>query len=132
MLGSCVGVAIYDRVAKTGGMCHVMLPSSKEGRGDRGKFADTALDWLVEDVVSAGTERSRLTAKITGGASMFGEDIDNGIGNRNINAVKEKLSQLRIRIVAEEVGGNKGRRMTLDPGTGKVQVQVIGAEPKTI
>lgn len=132
VLGSCVGVALFDRVSKVGGLCHVMLPSSECGQGDRGKFADTAVDWLVEDVVNAGGELKRLTAKICGGASMFGPTVDNGIGERNIKAVRDRLSHHSVRIAAQDVGGKKGRKMTLDPETGEVTVQFIGSESRTI
>ncbi|MFQ5425084.1 MAG: chemotaxis protein CheD [Phycisphaerae bacterium] len=132
VLGSCIGVAIFDRVAKIGGLCHVMLPSSEGCQGDKGKFADSAVDWLLDDVLKAGCNKKRLAAKITGGASMFGEKVDNGIGERNITAVRERLKHHAVRLVAQDVGGLKGRKMTLDPGNGQVTVQIIGAEPQFI
>lgn len=132
VLGSCVGVAIFDRVAKRGGLAHVMLPSSEGCHGDRGKFADTAVDWLIEDMVKAGCDKRRLTAKISGGASMFGTAVDNGIGERNIKAVRERLSKHAVRLLAEDVGGLKGRKMMMDPGTGSVEVQLIGSEPTVL
>jgi len=132
VLGSCIGVALFDRVAKVGGMAHVMLPSSALGHGDKGKFADTAVDWLLEDVLKAGCKKSRLKAKITGGASMFGKTVDNGIGEKNIRAVKERLAHHSIQLLAEAVGGLKGRKMLLDPATGQVEVQFIGAQPEVI
>ena len=132
VLGSCVGVAIYDRVAKVGGLAHVILPDSAMGKGDRGKFADTAVDWLLESVLAAGADASRVAAKIGGGASMFGEHVDNGIGEKNIRAVKQRLAKHCIRLVAEDVGGLKGRRMMLDPATGSVEVQTIGDEVRML
>lgn len=74
VLGSCIGVAVYDRVAKVGGMAHVILPDSKEGSGDPGKFADTAVDLLVENLVAEGAEKKRVAAKMVGGATMFGDE----------------------------------------------------------
>ncbi|MCB9856702.1 MAG: chemotaxis protein CheD [Phycisphaerales bacterium] len=132
VLGSCVGVAIFDRVSKVGGLAHVMLPDSSIGKGDKGKFADTAVDALIVDVAGAGGEHKRLMAKISGGASMFGTNVDKGIGERNIEAVKARLKKHMIRLAAEDVGGTKGRRMILDPASGEVTVQVIGAEPVVI
>ncbi|MCA9254454.1 MAG: hypothetical protein KDA33_02405 [Phycisphaerales bacterium] len=110
----------------------MMLPDSSIGKGDKGKFADTAVDALIEDVAGAGGQLKRLAAKISGGASMFGTNVDKGIGERNIQAVKERLKKHTIRLLAEDVGGNKGRRMILDPASGEVTVQVIGAEPVVI
>lgn len=132
VLGSCIGIAIYDRVAKIGGLGHIILPDSKAGRGDRGKFADTAVDWLVDELIVAGCLKARLAAKITGGASMFGPGSNNGIGERNAEAVKKRLGHHSIRLVAEHTGGDKGRKMTLDPESGEVHVRFIGAEPITI
>lgn len=132
VLGSCVGIAVYDPVARVGGMAHVLLPSSLLGHGDRGKFADTAVDWLLDEAVSFGCDKRRLVAKISGGASMFGSQVDNGIGEKNIRAVKERLSRHSIRLAAEAVGGTRGRKMLLDPATGRVEVQIIGSEPEII
>lgn len=132
VLGSCVGVAVFDRVAKVGGIAHVMLPDSSMGKGAKGKFADTAVEALIEDVLMAGGQKPRLAAKISGGASMFGAKVDNGIGDRNIKAVKERLAKFGIRLVSEDVGGQKGRRMMLDPKTCDVTVQIIGSDPVTI
>lgn len=132
VLGSCVGIAVFDPVSRVGGLAHVLLPCSALGHGDRGKFADTAVDWLLDEAISAGCEKQRLVAKIGGGASMFGNHVDNGIGEKNIRAVKERLSRHSIRLVAESVGGTRGRKMLLDPATGRVEVQIIGSEPEII
>ncbi|NOS99856.1 MAG: chemotaxis protein CheD [Phycisphaerales bacterium] len=131
-LGSCIGIALCDRVAKVGALGHVMLPSSQGCKGDKGKFADTAVDALVDDIVKNGAVRGRLTAKLAGGASMFGPTLDNGLGERNVQAVREKLAAHAIRVAADHVGGQKGRKMMLDPGNGEVVVQIIGEEPIVI
>ena len=131
-LGSCVGVAVYDRIAGIGGLAHVILPSSEGCHGDPGKFADTAVDMLIEGALGAGCDRKRLAAKITGGASMFGLATDDGLGERNGRAVRERLMKHGIRLVAEDIGGQKGQKMMLDPATGDVRVQIIGAQPVMI
>jgi len=52
-LGSCVGIVLYDKFKRIGGMAHIMLPSSKEIRNNanRAKFADTALDEMLFEIV---------------------------------------------------------------------------------
>ncbi len=132
VLGSCIGIAIYDRAAKVGGLAHVILPSSQEGTGERGKFADTAVDDLLAQVLAAGGVRGRVQAKIAGGASMFGKPSPNGLGERNARAVRERLGEHAIPLVAEDCGGDKGRKITLDPSGGDVEVQIIGQAPRTI
>ncbi|MFO0839661.1 MAG: chemotaxis protein CheD [Phycisphaerae bacterium] len=132
VLGSCVGIALFDRAAHVGGLAHIILPSSAEGAGDRGKFADTAVDWLLDEVVRAGGLRGRIQAKIAGGARMFGPNTTNGLGERNVAAVKERLHHQGVSLVAEDTGGEKGRKMLLDPATGNVEVQFIGQDPRVI
>ncbi len=132
VLGSCIGVAIYDRVAGIGGMAHVILPDSSEGSGDPGKFADTAVDMLIERILAEGASKKRLTAKISGGAKMFGDNVCSGLGDRNADAVKARLQHHTVRLAAGSVGGTKGRRMQLDPATGDVHVSIIGQEPEVL
>ncbi len=130
VLGSCIGITLCDVTAGVGGMAHVMLPKATGATNSPGKFADTGVDSLLKEVLSEGANRARLQAKIAGGAAMFGADCDTAIGARNAKAVLERLAMHQIPMVAKEVGGNKGRRMCLDPMTGEVEVQIIG-QPAT-
>ncbi|MEK6799816.1 MAG: chemotaxis protein CheD [Planctomycetota bacterium] len=132
VLGSCVGIAVYDRVAKLGALGHVILPDSKEGSGDPGKFADTAVDMLMEMLVEEGADRKRIKAKIAGGAAMFATATQNGLGDRNVAAVRARLEHHSIRLIASAVGGTRGRKMMLDPGSGDVLVEIIGEAPECI
>lgn len=132
VLGSCVGVTLVDRSNKIGGMAHVILPDSSEGSGDPGKFADSAVELLLESMLAAGATRGRICAKMVGGAQMFGAASQNGLGERNIDAVRKRLKKHMIPINAEDCGGKKGRKITLDPATGDLQVQIIGKESRTI
>ncbi|GAA0461423.1 chemotaxis protein CheD [Alkalibacillus silvisoli] len=114
-LGSCVGLILYDDLKEVAGLVHVMLPDSSMARGKsykQGKFADTGIKSLIDLLEAEGIRSSRLKAKMAGGAQMF--NLSNGsdmmkIGQRNIEAVKEQLKKYRIPIVAEDVGGHKGR-----------------------
>lgn len=132
VLGSCIGIALFDRVAKLGGMAHIILPDSNEGSGDPKKFADTAVDLLLEELVSVGAEPRRITAKLAGGADMFGQSLNAGLGDRNAEAVTKQLLSHQIRIAGRAIGGMKGRRMQLNPQNGEVHVQVIGEPTEVI
>ena len=73
-LGSCVGVVLYDSLTKVGGLAHVMLPDSNlssKKEYNPGKFADTAIDALIQDMLGLGVDRSNIISKIAGGAQMF-------------------------------------------------------------
>lgn len=136
-LGSCIGIAMYDKQKMLGGLLHIMLPDSKAFNNINNaiKFADLALPILVEDMVKQGGNRRSFTAKIAGGASMFNfpdSKMIMDIGQRNIQAVKEKLKELSIPVLGEDVGGNKGRTMIFDTQNGIVQIRTIGMGVKEL
>lgn len=130
-LGSCIGICLYDQVAKIGGLSHIMLPDSKmftQSDINRMKFADTAIPDMLSVLCSMGADRRRITAKIAGGAQMFKvqEDSPLGmIGTRNTRSVKAVLSELRIPIVNEDTGADYGRTLYFDLQTGNVRVQSL-------
>lgn len=130
-LGSCVGIAIYDPIRKVAGLAHVMLPSSLQVRNNTNiaKFADTAVDQLILDMIKLGARRESLIAKLAGGAQMFSFSEASDmmkIGYRNVISSKEKLDSMRIPIIAEDTGGNYGRTIELYSEDGRLMVKTIG------
>ena len=113
-LGSCVGICLYDSIRGIAGMSHVLLPDSKMCPRDPNvmKFADTAIEELISRMQRQGAAKHRLTAKIAGGAQLFGNDTSSNsmrIGDRNVQAVKEHLTRYNIRLLSEDTGLNYGR-----------------------
>ena len=132
-LGSCVGVAIRDTSNKIGGLAHVMLPDSsaiRNGNLNIAKFADTGIVELVQQMEKLGAKRSRMVAKIAGGATMFsfqgGNSSMGQVGQRNVEATKKKLGELRIPIIAENTGANYGRTVIFYPETGDFHIRSVG------
>lgn len=120
-LGSCVAVAMYDPVAKVGGMAHVLLPDSRGQKTELlGKFANTGVPYLLKFMEQKGARKDRIIVKIAGGASLMNVSVGNfgDIGKRNIEAVKEQLNALGLRLQGEDTGGNEGRTFILDLTTG--------------
>lgn len=136
-LGSCVGIALRDPQTKVGGLAHIMLPDSTQIQNNSNipKFADTGIDDLVKKVVAAGAMRSRLVAKIAGGAQMFAFSSSSSlgrVGDRNVEAVKKKLGELKIPILAEDTGKNFGRTVIFYPENGDFVIRAVGQPEKTI
>ncbi len=130
-LGSCIGIALYDKTLKVAGLAHIMLPDSTQFKNNTNpmKFADLAIPLLIEKMEEQGCKKRNLIAKIAGGASMFNfsdKSIISDIGKRNAEAVKKTLKDKSIPMVAEETGGNKGRTMILQANDGKVILKVVG------
>lgn len=131
-LGSCVGIALRDPVNKIGGLAHIMLPDSTAIRNSQqniAKFADTGIEELVRQMEVLGAKRSRIVAKIAGGATMFsfqGRPNTMQVGDRNVEATKLKLKQLNIPILAQDTGANYGRTVIFYPETGEFHIKAVG------
>lgn len=130
-LGSCIGICVLDKTKKIACLAHIMLPSSVQAKSiqNRAKFADTAIELLLEEMSKQGANTSMLVAKIAGGAQMFkfsGESDILKIGERNAIAVEENLAKHRIRLLAKDTGGNYGRTITFDAETGELFIRTIG------
>ncbi|MFO0946084.1 MAG: chemotaxis protein CheD [Planctomycetota bacterium] len=126
ILGSCVGIALWDRSSTIGGIAHVVLPDSRGQSQLPGKFADTAVPFLLGLIVKAGGRKSSVTARIAGGANMFKIVSSTNVGEMNQEAVKRILREHGIPVHFEDLGGEKGRRMTLDTNTGEVVIETPG------
>ena len=114
-----------------------MLPDSTQFANNTNipKFADTGAKELVRIIVAAGANRSRLVAKIAGGAQMFAFQSKNeltGVGQRNVDAVKQVLAELKIPILASDTGLNFGRTVEFYPETGDYIIKAVGKGVKTI
>lgn len=136
-LGSCVGVVLYDPITKVSGMVHVMLPDSTKIRNNDNlaKFADTGIEALIQKLLKMGAKRNNLVSKIAGGAQMFAFKTNNDmlrIGERNVEATKEKLAKENIRILAEDTGLNYGRTIEFYPETGDLYIKSVGKPTKII
>ena len=136
-LGSCVGVAIRDPITQIGGLAHVMLPNSKTIKNNTNiyKFADTGIEELVRLMVLQGASRSRMVAKIAGGAQMFAFQNKGDlvrIGERNVEASKSKLKELNIPLLAEDTGDKFGRTVIFNPETGDFLIKAVGRDERTI
>lgn len=132
-LGSCVGIALRDPVTKIGGLAHIMLPDSTQIRNNSNipKFADTGIEELVRLMTEKGANPARLVAKIAGGAQMFAFSGRNElvrVGDRNVEATKKKLAELKIPILAEDTGLNYGRTVVFFPENGDFLIKAVGKE----
>lgn len=126
VLGSCIGICLYHPRLRAAGMAHVVLPDSCWHTGGPGKFADTAIPALLNALEELTGARAGYVAKLAGGASMFAAGGPIQIGAANAAAVKAALAKANVRIVAEHLGGNQGRRIEFDPSDGSLSIEIQG------
>jgi chemotaxis protein CheD len=135
-LGSCVAITIYDRQTRVGGMAHVLLPSEglSRDKDNRAKFPATAVPLLVDEMRKLGA-RGPFTAKIAGGASMFGALLPSGginMGERNVLSSRQALSDAGIPLAAQDVGGDYGRSVYFHLDDGRVLVRSLKSGDRAI
>ena len=131
-LGSCIGMSVYDPVARIGGMIHVVLPTAENGARERSpfKYASTGIPMLMREMEKHGAKKSRIIVKIAGGASMLSGASGDGfssrvlnVGERNLKAIKEDVAIESVSLRAADVGGTSGRTLWLSMKSGKVTVR---------
>ena len=125
LLGSCVAACIRDRKSGIGGLNHFLLPGDEDNTSAR--YGAYAMEVLVNEILSLGAARSDLEAKVFGGGAIIASSIGFDIGRRNGEFVKTYLSNEGIRLMAEDLGGDRGRRLNYHPATGQARVQYLGA-----
>ena len=136
-LGSCLAVGLYDPQAQLGALGHMLLPtrSEKPAVGAPEKFVDAGIRRMIEQLVDAGARREHLVAKLAGGANMFETDYQTlvqSIGARNARSAHATLAALEIPLLAEDVGGNRGRTVAFDLATGELIVYCAREQTRTI
>ena len=135
-LGSCLCVAIYDPVAKAGGLLHAMLPDSTIDPGKAlshpGMFVDTGVGALFRAAYELRAEKHRVIITVAGGAEILDTSGCFNVGTRNAQAF-EKLLQLHgLRVHAQQTGGVANRTLYLNLGNGEVRVKLSGQTAETI
>lgn len=132
-LGSCVAILLYDRVARVGGLAHVLLPEQTLARdaSNPSKFASSAIPLMAREMCELGARKGRLDARLVGGASMFTNLMAPGtlnMGERNLISARRVLQEMGIPILGEEVGADYGRSVRFRVGEGRVIVSSVGKE----
>ena len=125
-IGSCIAITLYDPIKRIGGMAHPILTVNDSKEVDNPlRFVETVIDVMINALEALGALKTRLEAKIIGGANMFKVFDKNpeSIGMQNIEAAKKKLVKEGIEIIANDTGGNAGRSAAFDLGTGLVEVK---------
>jgi len=81
---------------------------------------------LIDKMVSQGSCKENLVAKIFGGASMLSSQSQTyNIGIRNIELAQGLLSKAGINIIASSTGGIKGRKVLFNTNTGDVFLKFL-------
>ena len=127
ILGSCVSVALFDPEAQVGGLNHFLLPQGPENAAPSARFGTIAVPWLIEALVAAGAQRRSLQAKVFGGACVLRafRTTAGNLGTKNVQVAKAVLQAEGIPIVAEDVDGERGRKLIFQTHDGAAWVRSL-------
>lgn len=138
VLGSCIGLVMFDEADGIGGMAHVLLPKS-DGREKSvslpGKYADIAVPLLKRSLIRFGANERKIVAKIAGGARMFTNALhyeNRDIGAENVAAVIASLKSENVPVTGLDVGGHYGRKMKFELETFTCFVEDFSERKKLI
>jgi chemotaxis protein CheD len=127
ILGSCVGVCLFDAGRGVGGMNHFLLPDSAGNARPTARFGDIAMAQLLAEVLQAGARRAGLAARVYGGACVLAAFRGPGdhLGDRNVVTALRYLEDERIPVLERETGGRRGRRIVFHTWDGAAEARRI-------
>ncbi|HWT96044.1 MAG TPA: chemotaxis protein CheD [Terriglobales bacterium] len=128
ILGSCVSLCLWDPKAGFGGINHYVLPGSgAAAEAENTRYGELAIDLLHRRMLQLGADSGALQAKIFGGASVFPLGASQTtVGTRNVELAIACMNDLGVPIIEQETGGDVGRQLVFDTGSGKVTARIIG------
>lgn len=109
-LGSCVGVAVYDRKAEVGGLAHFLLPepTGMDCFWQPETYAATGLPLFLEALEMTGASLANMEVVVAGGAlvgALSESDLHLDIGGRTADVVEKLLTRKGVPIISQETGG---------------------------
>ena len=133
LLGTCVGVAAYDRAAGCGGLIHLLLPEQvvPGSTYQPEKYASTGLPIFIQALLDAGASRKRLRASIAGGAlvgPLDERDIALDIGGRTAEIAYQILTNEGITVERAETGGFYTSAMNVNMKTWEISIKPAGED----
>jgi chemotaxis protein CheD len=135
-LGSCIGIAVHDPVARVGGILHFMLPGSELDRGKASQkpfmFADTGIPRLFKSAYELGAKKNRMRVVVVGGSQVLDQQGFFNIGKRNQMAVRKIFHRNNVMIDYSDVGGNSNRTLRLAVKDGRTSLKVSGKSDKVL
>lgn len=127
VLGSCIAVCLYDKVRKISAMNHYLVPLWNGNGLQTPKYGNISIPRMIENLQNIGCNIRNMEAKLFGGANINNTQIENMmVGKKNIIIARELLKEYKIPVVAEDVGGNRGRRILMKSESGKVLLRYTG------
>ncbi len=121
-LGSCIAVCLHDPAARRGGMNHIYRAVDPGPLG--GDAIVSEIERLVNAMMRLGSRRGSLRAHLVGGAHILPRGRD--VGAEISDVCLRYLAAEDVPVCRVEIGGDRGRRATFCPATGRLATRRFG------
>lgn len=127
-LGTCLGVALFDRKRKIGGLIHILLPEPPgiASSNFKEKYASTGVPLLIRQLTALGAQKHDLEASIAGGAlvgPISRQDMNLDIGGRSLDIAQNILKANSIKVIKSETSGFFTCTLELNMATGEAIIK---------
>ena len=129
VLGSCVATCLFDPAARIGGMNHFLLaepPSTKSRETFDEHYGLFLMELLINKMLGLGAIKSRLKARLYGGANLH--QGMTAIGSANAAFARKFLQSEGIPVAFEDMEGRAARRIHFMPASGMVRCRTAPLE----
>jgi chemotaxis protein CheD len=130
VLGSCISVTMFDPRLRMGGMCHALLPTGDAvSQPDAFRFVDNAILYMVDRFTRFGIKRNHIEVKLFGGSDVLsaagGDKAPDTVGAQNVRKALRIIENEKLRLLAEDVRGEEGRKILFHTHTGNILLKRI-------
>ena len=102
-------------------MNNYQLPYAPKSENATVQLGNAATSTLVEIFVRGGSSVTDLEAQLFGGASNPQASAKD-VGKENVSIARKVLNKKDIRIISEDVGGEKGRKVLFNTGSHEIAI----------
>ncbi|MBF0274426.1 MAG: chemotaxis protein CheD [Nitrospinae bacterium] len=123
-----VSVFLYDKKLRVGGVNHFIRPYVRKKELAKPMFGNAAMIGLIKKMIHMGTEKVNLEAQIFGGATLNNFTFSQRrVARKNVKVARKFLKKMKIKVVSEDTGGNKMRKVYFN--TASNEVIVLKSDP---
>lgn len=133
LLGSCVSVTMHAPGRDVGAICHALLPEGEPlGKGSASyRYLSSSVRIMVDRLRALGISPPALEVKAFGGADVIRGRTGGprpSIGRQNLEATHAALLEAGLRLSAQDLGGERGRKLLFYTDTGEVFIKRLARQ----
>lgn len=142
VLGSCVSIIMYVPSRRFTAISHAQLPENKKygiqcmdscpkpclydtQETNRFRYITCSSRYMMEEMRRRGIASHEIETFIYGGAALYNLRFENmSIGEANVKMAEKIVRHFKLKIAAQDVGGNQSRKILFNTETGKTEVRL--------